>query len=366
MLARRTADDWSRQRFVLAFKRFVEGKVRPHNRQLYERRAAPAYERAHGRPPRTRDEARSALLEDPLFQTFSALKASSQDMLWQTVSEAIRRDEERLRATADKLAKANSRKGSFDFDPDFVPPEDVTLVDIHRQPRGYVTTDDDKDVLAGAIYEMGGNIYSQGRGMGVTDSKAGAVIAYLGTEFPGFSPKRILDMGSSAGASSCPYADAFPDAEVHAIDVGEAMVRYAHARAEALGVPVNFHVRSAHDTKFPDNHFDLVVSHNMMHEISDRIRRGMLKETFRILKPGGIAIHQDVMVRYKNWSAFEQAERGWDQDFNNEPFWNVYGEADVLSEAAREFGAANVKEIDLAKIDGPGAWYAVVAVKPGA
>jgi cyclopropane fatty-acyl-phospholipid synthase-like methyltransferase len=143
------------------------------------------------------------------------------------------------------------------------------------------------------------------------------------------------------------------------------MLRYAHTRAEALGVPVHFHLRSADDTNFPNDYFDLVVSHNMMHEISDRVRRRMMKETFRILRPGGIAIHQDVMVRYKDWSLFEQAERSWDQSFNNEPFWDTYGEADVPADmAAAGFGATNVKELNLVKIDGPGSWYAVVAVKP--
>ena len=364
MLARRQSDDLSRQRFVLAFKRYVEGSLRPRNRAVYDRAAEPHYRARNGRPPATRDEAQEALLAEQAYQTFSALKSCSQEMLWQSVSECIHRDEDRLRETARHLRQANTRKGSLELDPNFATPRDMKRADIHGQPRGYVHCKDDEDVLAGALYEMGGNIYSMGRGMGGEDSKAGAAMAYLRKTYPDFAPTLILDIGCSAGASSVPYAQSYPDAEVHAIDVGEAMLRYAHARAEALGYPVHFHLRSADDTKFDDSTFDLVVSHNIMHEISHEVRRGMLRETFRILKPGGIAIHQDVMIRYQGWDIFEQAERSWDLRFNTGPFWDLYGDGEILKDArAAGFAPGSVNEIDLQKISGPGAWYALVARK---
>ncbi|MCL6753034.1 methyltransferase domain-containing protein [Nostoc sp. CCCryo 231-06] len=61
----------------------------------------------------------------------------------------------------------------------------------------------------------------------------------------------------SIGNSTLPYVDGFPDAEVHAIDVGAPMLRYAHARAESLGKRVHFSQQNAEQTNFPDESFDL-------------------------------------------------------------------------------------------------------------
>jgi SAM-dependent methyltransferase len=196
----------------------------------------------------------------------------------------------------------------------------------------------DGDCSAGALYECGGNLYAFGQGLSRTDSKAAHVQRYIQEQFPDLKPRRILDMGCSAGSASVPYAQAFPDAEVHAIDVGAGMLRYAHARAESLGAAVHFHQRDCADTRFPDGWFDLIVSHNMMHEISDATRRGMLRESWRLLAPGGVCVHQDVPLRFAGLSEFERFELSWDTLNNNEPYWEVYANADL----ARDLEAAGV------------------------
>ena len=51
---------------------------------------------------------------------------------------------------------------------------------------------------------------------------------------------RILDLGCGVGHGTLPYADAFPEAELHAIDVAQPMLRYAFGRANAMGKSVHF------------------------------------------------------------------------------------------------------------------------------
>lgn len=151
---------------------------------------------------------------------------------------------------------------------------------------------------------------------------------FLRERYPSLTPTRILDIACSAGSSTTPYALAFPDAEVHAIDVGAGMLRYAHARAEALGAAVHFHQRSAAAPGFEDGSFDLIVSHNAMHEMSAKTTAGMMRESYRLLKPGGVCVHQDVPLRYKDLDEFMRFERGWDLKNNNEPFWEAYATND--------------------------------------
>jgi len=365
VLPQPTPDEQSRQRFVLAFKRTLTSRVRAGNATLYERAIRPRFEAGHGREPRSWDEMIGALFADSRFLTWCTLQRASQEMMWQAVGETLVREEPRITAAAKQLRATLPAGGSVETGA--VSAEALRAYEghrIHLHPRGYLREASPDDVSAGAFYEMGGNLYSMGRGMGVNDSKAGALIAWLRKEGVAKAPRRILDLGCSAGASTAPYALAFPDAEVHGIDLGAAMVRYAHARAESLGARVHFHQMDATDLRFPDGHFDLVVSHNLLHEISDDTRRRMFREIARVLADGGTCILQDVAIRTGGRSLFETAERAWDVEFNDEPYWMEYADAPILEELqAAGFPAGAVREFPLSKIEGPGHWYAVVATR---
>jgi len=365
MLARQTADETAQQRFVLALKRHVATAMRPGVGLAYAKQAQPAFEAEHGRAPANREEAEVALDASPHYRFTKAVNRISQEMMWQTVGETVYREKDRLEAAAERLT-GPSAKGSLTLDPDMTPEAVYNDCFIHLQPEGYLPADPDgRSIVAGAFYESGGRLYSMGRGMGQEDSKAGAVIAWLEQTRPGWSPKRILDMGCSAGGASTAYAERFPDAEVHACDLGSSMLRYAHARAESMGLPVHFHQADATSTGFPDGHFDLIVSHNLLHEISGETRRGVAKESLRLLAPGGICVHQDVDLLFRGKEAWEEAERAYDLHFNNEPFWLEYATSDLTSELiATGFPQQTVSETKVKKVAGPGHWYAFTAVKP--
>src|SRR3546814_5941828 len=75
-------------------------------------------------------------------------------------------------------------------------------------------------------------------------------------------------MGCTVGMSKIPYVDAYPEAEVHAIDLSAPSLRFAHARAESLGKAVHFRQANAEHAPYGDGSFDLVVSHILLHELS--------------------------------------------------------------------------------------------------
>jgi len=258
--------------------------------------------------------------------------------------------------------------GSLALDPDYDPSPEVAAVDIHLQPGGYAMDRGGHDVVAGALYECGGNVFSFGQGIGRGDSKAGVVIRLLEEAFGGFVPGKLLDIGCSAGAASAAYAAHWPDTEVHAVDLGAAMLRYAHARAESLGVGVHFHQMDASAMGFADESFDLVVSHNLMHEIGEAKRRAMFRESLRLVRPGGIVIHQDVAIRNQP-TIVHQVERDWDTHFNGEVHWNTYATADLAADMrAAGFAPESIVEHDLAALQGfaNNRWYAISARKPAA
>jgi ubiquinone/menaquinone biosynthesis C-methylase UbiE len=151
---------------------------------------------------------------------------------------------------------------------------------------------------------------------------------------------------------------------VHAVDLGRGMLRYAHARAEALRARVHFHVGDVTRTSFADESFDLVVSHNLMHEMPAEDVAKMFRETLRLLAPGGVCVHQDVPLKHAALDAYSQFDYGWDQLYNNEPFWDEYARTDarpLIVEAG--FAADEVWEGRVPQLDGNIAWYVVSARK---
>lgn len=364
MLPTLTPDDRSRQRTVVELRRLLNGAVRPRSGEFYENEGLPAFRARHGREPQNAADVGEALYDSPSYRLWSAMNRSAQEMLWLAVGEPVMRDVERLEAEAGRLAGRPDRLGGLELDPRLAPAGGVADTDVHLQPGGYTLERGPRDVVAGALYENGGNVYSFGQGMGRADSKAGAVIRYLEERHPGFAPRRILEIGCSAGAAACAYAAHYPEAEVHAVDLGAGMLRYAHARAESLGVRVFFHQMDGAALRFEDASFDLVVSNNLLHEIGREARSAMMREAQRVLRPGGFAVHQDVPIRAAP-DLVARVERGWDERYNGEVYWNVYGGDDLVADMrAAGFPPDRVVETRVNKLAGPGDWYLLAGEKP--
>lgn len=364
LLPRLTAEEKARQQAVISLRRLLNSRVRPRNFEAYAQEGAPRFAEEHGRQPQSPEEIEHALFLSPSYRLWSAANRAAQEMIWVSAGEPLYRDEARIAAAAQMLIHSPEKKGSLALDPDYVPSPEVADVDIHLQPGGYAMDRSDTDVIAGALYETGGNVFAFGQGIGRSDSKAKVVFGLLEEHYRGLGePKRILDIGCSAGAASAAYADKFPNAEIHAIDIGAGMLRYAHARAEALGVAVHFHQMDASRLDFPDDYFDLVVSHNMLHEIGAEKRKAMMQRALCVLRPGGVVVHQDIAIRNPP-DTVHRVERAWDTRFNNEVHWSTYVSADLVVDMRRAgFAPEDILEHDLAAVQGANRWYAISACK---
>ena len=324
MLPKTTAEEASRQDFVKSLKYHLATKVAPGNRLAYLTRAKPQFETDEGRTPDTYHDIRRAMVDDPYFNLWSALQRNSQEMMWKSTQIPVERQ------LPDLLEEANTTDetlGSLTLDPDLEIPRYHQMVDIHCMPGGYHTEFTDNDVANGAVYDRAVYLYAMGRMGPLNDDMGNTTIAYLRQHYPDLKPKRILDLGCTVGHSTLPYVDAFPDAEIHAVDVGAPVLRYAHARAESLGKKVHYAQQNAEQMNYPDGHFDLIVSHILVHETSNRAIRNIMRECHRLLSPGGVVVHAETPP-YKDLDSFDAFMLDWDTRNNNEPYWGGSHEID--------------------------------------
>lgn len=325
VLPKTTHDEEARQEFVRSYKKYLVGHVHGGNREVYEKKLVPEFRKEHGRAPENRQEVAGLMETDPYYRMFSALLRNSQEMMWSSCQMPVQRDLQKINT---KVSKTTGKTGgSLKLDSKLEIPRYHRAVDIHCQPGGYHTEYTEDDAAAGAIYDRGVHIYAMGQ-MGPTNADMGdSVIMWLKERRPDLKPVRILDLGCSVGHSTVPYTKAFPDAEIYAVDVGAPMLRYAHARAEALGAKIHFSQQNAEKLNFRNNYFDVIVSHILLHETSEKALKNIYNECFRLLKKGGVMLHVETPP-YQGMEPFDEFMLDWDTRNNNEPFWRRSHEFD--------------------------------------
>ena len=318
LLPSQTSDEAERESCVASMRRFFSTELIPGNRELYRTKILPEFVKSHGREPATGSEVSAELGATFYYRASSLIGRATQELLWDTVGESVERQIDDLNAKAKGTGKS---VGTLSLDPDMPMPDYIEAVDIHVMPGNFHTELGEDDVLAGALYDRGAYVFAYGSRGAYNDNLGRLVAQMIQERFPDFEPERILEMGCGCGSSTLPLKAAWPDAEVHAIDIGAPMLRYAHGRAESLGVPIHFAQQDASRTNFPDASFDLVVSIIVLHEMPLHIIRSVLKECHRLLRPGGITLHDGGRPSdAPPPDAFQQFLSTWFARHNNEPF----------------------------------------------
>ncbi len=335
MLPSLSHDETARQSFVKSLRGHLASRVMPGTYKMYHSVIEPRFKAETGRVPADQHEVRRLMEQDSYYQFWSAMQRRSQEMLWESVIEPTERQLpeliDRSKALASKPAKGR-RKGSLRLDPGLTVPRYHTAADIHLQPGGYHTDFTQDDVSAGAVYDNGIYLYLNGALGPQNNSMGDLLVGFYRERYPDRSPKRILDMGCAIGNSTLSWSRAFPKAEVHGIDVGAPVLRYAHARAEALGVPVAFSQQNAERTDFEPGSFDLVISHIMLHETSKSALVNIMRESRRLLAPGGLMLHLEIP---RGRTPIEKFMFNWESYNNNETFAQYMTDLDLKAVAVK-------------------------------
>jgi len=112
----------------------------------------------------------------------------------------------------------------------------------------------------------------------------------------GVNRGKVLDIGCGAGLITAKLAKRNPDFEIIGIDASEHMVELAQqvCLEERLNLDrkVSFLVGDAYNLSYPDNYFDIVISHSLLHHLEYPVR--FLNEVSRVVKEDGAVNIRDI------------------------------------------------------------------------
>ncbi|PZF81619.1 class I SAM-dependent methyltransferase [Jiangella anatolica] len=108
-------------------------------------------------------------------------------------------------------------------------------------------------------------------------------VAAAGTD--GWPYDRALEIGAGTGFFSLNLRQAGVLSEVTVTDISPGMVEAAKRNARGLGFEIDGEVADAEKLPFPDESFDLVVGHAVIHHLPDVEQA--FREMLRVLRPGG-------------------------------------------------------------------------------
>ena len=331
-------DEAARQAFVGSLKGYVNFKVETTLESVFENQIAVASTQDAKPEPQTREEAEEIIKDHPLYRLWGTLTYHSQNLMWQSVADTTNRTIDKQIEAYRTLTASPDKRGSVSLKDDLIVKAPISTTEIHRQPGGYWRELREDDLEAALNYSGTVDMYRNAKGMGIGgkigSDTIGQFVADVAERYaPDLTPTAILDMGCGTGEQTLAYKRRFPDAQVTGIDCARPFIRFAHGIAETAGLALDFAEMDAGATDFEDESFDLIVSIIMFHETTKAQVHDIMKECWRLIKPGGLVLHLDIPYQPHRMPLIKQVTNHWQVRHNGEPFWSGFAALDMKEEA---------------------------------
>jgi ubiquinone/menaquinone biosynthesis C-methylase UbiE len=142
---------------------------------------------------------------------------------------------------------------------------------------------------------------------------------------------RLIDIGCGTGRFIDFVKQAWPRLHILGLDMSDAYVKHAkrHLRRWSR---IGFVVGKAEAIPIPDNSQDAVTSIFLFHELPPKVRRSVMHECARVLKPGARLVFLDSLQRGDQLDYEAMLER-FPQNYH-EPYYSSYIKEDFVALAA--------------------------------
>jgi ubiquinone/menaquinone biosynthesis C-methylase UbiE len=248
-------------------------------------------------------------------------------MMWRRIQAVTRNADP---SSVEALSRPVQRPtGRLELDPSLPLPDYYTGTEFHIQPGGVWSGGENA-----FVYEVGAKIVMFGQNDDYLFHRL-----FVATAIPKRDFRAILDMGCGFGKSTRPFVDAFPEAKVTGADLSAPCLQLAHHQAERLGKRISFSQRNAEATGYPDASFDVVTSTMLIHELPMPVVGRIVREAYRLLRPGGLLAFLDF---HRTGDAFRDFLMIGHGARNNEPYMPHLFRTDVVH-LCREAGFATAE-----------------------
>lgn len=228
---------------------------------------------------------------------------------------------EERREDAEKIGFGELRDcgGSLQLNDDLPVPSYHEGVEWHLEPGGWDGYD-----LSGPMFMSAIHPYVMSKG-GWAAVEVDEDVRHHRTNAAKLLPKdhydRIYDMGCGGSMTLAAFHKVYPNAELVGGDLSKANVSNGNDSARAASIPVHFKQCDVRDTGEPDNSFDAVVMYCLLHETPVSVGKDIIKEAFRILKPGGDIVIND-LPPFAGVHPFQAVVLDWETDNRGEPYFS--------------------------------------------
>lgn len=141
-------------------------------------------------------------------------------------------------------------------------------------------------------------------------------------QFDAYPRRRVLDVGCGVGNDLSRFARG--GAEVVGIDLAETSIDLAQRNFQQRGLAGEFHVMNGEAMTLPDDAFDLVYCHTVVHFTPHPDR--MVREIHRVLRPGGQAII--MTVNRRSWLNLLHKVMKVEIDHLDSPYFHSFSAAE--------------------------------------
>ncbi|MGN6109299.1 MAG: methyltransferase domain-containing protein [Kofleriaceae bacterium] len=220
---------------------------------------------------------------------------------------------------------------------------DIPAVDKQRFPAYYRRTfhwqtDGYFSEHSAEVYELGVELLFRGMA-DVMRRQIIPPISRFVQEAGGAERIKLLDVACGTGRTLHQIARAHPAMRLWGVDLSPAYVKTARRRLADVE-EVALAVENGEQLPFADGAFDIATSVYLFHELPRNARRNVIRELFRVVRPGGLVVIED-SAQLAESAEIGSALRAFPAEFH-EPFYADYLEDDLapmLAEAGFEVSA---------------------------